>query len=60
MTIAARCKSKDRAVAAALLWSKHMDMPAYIYLTAQGWKWAASHTITHTASAVVETVDYAT
>jgi hypothetical protein len=53
----AKQSSKDRATAAALTWSRRVDMPAYVYQTARGWKWAADKIIANTASATVETVD---
>jgi len=52
-----RQASKDRAAGAALAWSKRVDLPAYVYKTARGWKWAADRTIAHMASATVETID---
>lgn len=49
--------SKDRATKDALAWSTRVDMPAYIYKTKRGWKWAADRIIANMASAMVETVD---
>jgi hypothetical protein len=53
----ARQTSKDRAASAALAWSTRVDMPAYIYKTARGWRWAVDRTIACMASAMVEVVD---
>jgi len=53
----AKQTSRDRAASAALAWSTRVDMPAYIYKTAHGWKWAADKTIASMASATVEVVD---
>ena len=49
--------SKERMYAAALAYSRRLDLPAYIYKMARGWKFAADRTIAHMASATVETVD---
>lgn len=53
----ARQSSKDKATAIALGWSQRVDLPAYVYKTARGWRWAADRIIANSASAVVETVD---
>jgi len=49
--------SKERMYAAALAYSRRLDLPAYIYKMARGWKFAADRIIASMASATVETVD---
>lgn len=49
--------SKDKATAAALEWSRRVDLPAYVYKMERGWKWVADRIIASMASATVEIVD---
>lgn len=49
--------TKDKALSAALTWSRRVDLPAYLYATPRGWAWSADRTIAHMASATVEIVD---
>jgi hypothetical protein len=53
----AKQASKDKAIAAATAWSSRVDLPAYVYKTERGWKWAADRIIANMASALVETID---
>ena len=53
----AKQTSKEKAIGVAMGWSRRVDLPAYIYETEKGWKWAADKIIAHSRSANVETVD---
>jgi len=50
--------TKHKMIADAVAWSARVNMPAYIYKTARGWKWTVDRRIAHMESATVETVDY--